>query len=174
LSDFRFCPLCGERLESKPGPPDEGRPACPSGHFVHFNNPPTTVQAWIERDTHAGTGGAYLILKRNEEPFAGEWDLPGGFVEMGESPGEAVVREVTEETGLTVSPFEIFGAFTSPYGDTGRHTVDIAYLCRIEHGEFELDTGEKSDAAWVRLEDMPTLAFAGERQALAALIKRTS
>ena len=41
-----------------------------------------------------GTGGAYLILKRNEEPFAGEWDLPGGFVEIGETPGEAVVREV--------------------------------------------------------------------------------
>jgi 8-oxo-dGTP diphosphatase len=166
LNDFRFCPLCGERLEPKPSPPDAGRPACPTGHFVHFNNPPTTVQAWIARD------GAYLILKRNEEPFAGEWDLPGGFVEMGESPTEAVVREVAEETGLTVSPTEVVGAFTSEYGDTGRHTVDIAYLCRIEHGEFALDTGEKSDAAWFPLEDMPTLAFAGERQALRALLER--
>jgi mutator protein MutT len=168
LSDFSFCPLCGERLEPKPAPPDEGRPACPSGHFVHFDNPPTTVQAWIERD------GEYLILKRNEEPFAGEWDLPGGFVEMGESPSEAVVREVAEETALTVSPVEVFGAFTSEYGDSGRYTVDIAYRCRIEHGEFELDRGEKSDAAWVRLDDMPTLAFAGERQALAALRGRSS
>jgi 8-oxo-dGTP diphosphatase len=163
LSDFRFCPLCGEPLEPKPSPPDAGRPACPQGHFVHFDNPPATVQAWIERD------GEYLILKRNEEPFAGEWDLPGGFVEMGESPREAVVREVAEETGLTVAPTDLFGAFTSAYGDTGRHTVDIAYLCRIEHGEFELDRGEKSDAAWVRLEEMPELAFDGERQALNVL-----
>lgn len=166
MSDFQFCPLCGNRLEPKPSPPDEGRPACPSGHFVHFNNPPPTVQAWIERDRE------YLILKRNEEPFAGEWDLPGGFVEMGESPAEAVVREVAEETGLTVTPTEVVGAFTSEYGDTGKHTIDIAYLCRIEHGEFELDTDEKSDAAWFRLEDMPRLAFAGERQALAAIRER--
>lgn len=166
MSDFLFCPLCGKLLEPKPSPPDAGRPACPAGHFVHFDNPPATVQAWIEHD------GAYLILRRNQEPFAGDWDLPGGFVEMGESPVEAVVREVAEETGLSVTPLEVIGAFTSAYGDGGRHTVDIAYRCRLERGEFELDTNEKSDAAWVRLEDMPTLAFAGERQALAALLER--
>jgi 8-oxo-dGTP diphosphatase len=160
LSDYRFCPLCGERLE----PTDP--PACPKGHFVHYDNPPTTVQAWIERD------GAYLILRRNEEPFAGEWDLPGGFVEMGESPADAVVREVAEETGFRVAPTEVFGAFTSAYGDTGRYTVDIAYLCRIEGGDFELDRVEKSDAAWVGLDEMPALAFAGERQALEALRSR--
>ena len=157
MSDFRFCPLCGEPLD----PTDP--PACPKGHFVHYDNPPTTVQAWIERD------GAYLILKRNEEPFAGEWDLPGGFVEMGESPADAAVREVAEETGLRVTPAEIIGAFTSAYGDTGRHTVDIAYLCRLDGGEFELDGDEKTDAAWFRLDEMPRLAFAGERQALEAL-----
>ncbi len=160
MSDFRFCPLCGERLDAT------DPPACPKGHFVHYDNPPTTVQAWIERE------GTYLILKRNEEPFAGEWDLPGGFVEMGESPADAVVREVAEETALRVAPTEIIGAFTSAYGDSGRHTVDIAYLCRIEGGEFELDREEKSDAAWFRLEDMPTLAFAGERQALEVLRSR--
>ena len=163
MSDFQFCPLCGERLEPKPSQPDAGRLACPSGHFVHFNNPPPTVQAWIERD------GEYLILKRNEEPFAGEWDLPGGFVEMGESPSDAVVREVLEETSLTVSPTGIIGAFTSEYGETGKHTIDIAYLCRLEGGEFALDRAEKTDAAWFRLEDMPRLAFAGERQALEVL-----
>ena len=160
MSDFRFCPLCGERLD--PTNP----PACPTGHFAHYDNPPTTVQAWIERD------GAYLILKRNEEPFAGEWDLPGGFVEMGESPADAAVREVAEETGLRVTPAEIIGAFTSAYGDSGRHTVDIAYLCRLDGGEFELDRVEKTDAAWFGLDDMPRLAFAGERQALEALRSR--
>ena len=160
MSDYRFCPLCGERLDAT------DPPACPKGHFVHYDNPPTTVQAWIEH------GGTYLILKRNEEPFAGEWDLPGGFVEMGESPAEAVVREVAEETGLTVAPTEIIGAFTSAYGDSGRHTVDIAYLCRVGGGAFELDRVEKSDAAWVPLDEMPRLAFAGEREALEALRAR--
>jgi mutator protein MutT len=166
LSDFKFCPLCGARLEPKRSQPDAGRSACPTGHFIHFDNPSPTVQGWIERD------GAYLLLRRNEEPYLGEWDLPGGFVEMGESPGEAVVREVLEETGLTVTPTEMIGTFTSEYGDTGKHTIDIAYLCRLEGGEFELDRGEKTDAAWFPLDDMPTLAFAGERQALEVLRSR--
>jgi ADP-ribose pyrophosphatase YjhB (NUDIX family) len=166
LSDFKFCPLCGERLEPKRSQPDAGRPACPTGHFIHFNNPSPTVQGWIERD------GMYLLLRRNEEPYLGEWDLPGGFVEMGESPRDAVVREVLEETGLTVTPTDVIGTFTSEYGDMGKHTIDIAFLCRLEGGEFELDRSEKTDAAWFPLDDMPTLAFAGERQALEVLRSR--
>lgn len=168
MTRFRFCPLCGARLEPKPTQPDMGRPACPEGHFVHFDNPPATVQGWIERE------GKFLILERAEEPFAGRWDLPGGFVEMGESPAEAVVREVREETGLSVQPTELIGAYTSEYGNAGRHTVDIAYLCRIDHGDFVLDEDEKSDAAWVSLADMPELAFAGERRALSDLRERWS
>jgi 8-oxo-dGTP pyrophosphatase MutT (NUDIX family) len=88
---------------------------------------------------------------------------------MGESPRDAVIREVLEETGLTVGPTAIIGAFSSAYGSDGRYTVDIAYRCAIEGGEFLLDGHEKRDAAWVALEDMPELAFAGERAALAAL-----
>lgn len=167
MATFRFCPLCAARLEPKPSEPDGGRPACPSGHFIHYDNPAATVQGWIEHE------GKFLILKRNDEPFAGRWDLPGGFVEMGESPTEAVVREVREETALAVTPIGLIGAYTSDYGTTGRHTVDIAYLCRIDHGDFELDRDEKSDAAWVALADMPELAFAGERQALNELRERS-
>lgn len=166
MAEFRFCPLCGERLEPKASPPDEGLPACPSGHFIHYDNPPTTVQAWIDRD------GEFLILERAQEPFAGRWDVPGGFVEMGERPEQAAIREVREETGLTVSVTGLIGAFTSAYGTTGRHTVDIAYRCRVDAGEFELNRDEKSDAAWVKLADMPELAFAGEREALDVLRRR--
>ena len=65
---------------------------------------------------------------------------------------------------------EVIGAFTSEYGDTGKHTIDIAYLCRIERRRVRARHAvEKSDAAWKRLDEMPKLAFAGERQALETL-----
>jgi ADP-ribose pyrophosphatase YjhB (NUDIX family) len=125
------------------------------------------VQGWIERD------GKYLLLKRNMEPKRGEWDLPGGFVEMGESPIEATLREVHEETGLDVEITGMIGAFSSEY-TPGKWTVDIAYRCRIAGGEFDLDREESSDSGWFAPDDMPELAFPGERQALAALLADSS
>ena len=88
---------------------------------------------------------------------------------MGESPREAVIREVREETGLAVVPTSVIGAYRSAYGTDGRYTVDVAFRCRIDGGEFSLDAGEKLDCAWVALDDMPELAFDGEREALAVL-----
>ena len=91
---------------------------------------------------------------------------------MGESPVDAVLREVREETGLQVEITGLIGAYTSEYV-RGRHTIDIAYLCSVAGGDFVLDRVEKSDAGWFALADMPELAFSGERQALADLRKRS-
>ena len=114
------------------------------------------------------------VVVRGEEvcviiPRRGVIALPKGGADAEEEGHETALREVREETGLTVTPTELIGAYTSEYGTTGRHTIDIAYLCRLDHGEFQLDEGEKQDAAWVALDDMPELAFAGERQALDSL-----
>lgn len=159
---FSFCPVCAAPLELLRDGPDAGRAACPAGHFVHYDNPAVTTLAFLERD------GCFLVLRRADEPFAGAWDLPGGFVEAGESPEECIRREVGEETGLEMAELEILGAFASRYGDAGRHTVDIAYRARARPGEVVL-SAEKSGASWVALGEMPELAFAGERAALAVL-----
>jgi len=80
--------------------------------------------------------GRILLLKRSE---GGRWCLPGGAVEVTETPREAVVREAREETGLVVEPHALLGAYhrrpvsTHPY-----HTVLHAYLCEVTGGELEL------------------------------------
>jgi 8-oxo-dGTP pyrophosphatase MutT (NUDIX family) len=84
------------------------------------------------------------------------------------SPGDAVRREVAEETGLEVEPERILGGFASRYGDDGRWTVDIGFECRVTGGAWRLDP-ESTDAAWHPLDEMPDLAFAGERAGHAAL-----
>jgi len=132
---------------------------CQQGHFVHYENPAVTAFALIERD------GRYLALERGQEPYRGRWELPGGFVEAGESPAKAVKREIFEETGLRVDALSIIGAYTSRYGDDGKWTVDVAFHCRASSGELSL-SAESSGAAWVTIEQMPPLAFAGERSAL--------
>src|SRR5271155_5480798 len=112
-TELRFCPLCGDELVQLTSGPDHGRMGCRLAHFVHYDNPAVTVFAFVERK------GRYLVLERGQEPYRGRWDLPGGFVEAGESPAAAVRREIFEETGLRVESSIIIGAYTSRYGDNG-------------------------------------------------------
>jgi 8-oxo-dGTP diphosphatase len=163
--EFSFCPLCGGRLTVLESGPDRGRMACSKGHFVHYDNPAVTALAFVER------GGRYLVLERAQEPYRGLLDLPGGFIEAGESPVEAVEREIFEETGLSVDAPTILGAYSSRYGDGGKWTVDVAFYCQAPVGDLRL-SDESSGAAWVTLEEMPTLAFAGERSAFEELERR--
>jgi ADP-ribose pyrophosphatase YjhB (NUDIX family) len=164
---FRFCPHCAAPLEPLPGGHrDAGRPACPTGHFVDYDNPAVTTYAFI-----AGADGRYLALRRAHPPCAGAWDLPGGFVESGEAPADAIRREIREETGLEVQLLALIGAYTSVYGETARHTVDIGFHARVieQQSPDMLLSEEKSEARWFALDQFPDPAFAGERAGLADL-----
>jgi ADP-ribose pyrophosphatase YjhB (NUDIX family) len=162
---YRYCPLCAEPLITLPDGNDAGLPGCATGHFVNYANPAVTTFAFIEDD------GRYLALRRAHEPLVGTWDMPGGFVEAGEYPDDAIRREILEETGLEVDDLEVFGAWTGQYGDGGKWTVDIAYRCRKVAGEFAM-SAEKSEAIWVPLDEFPEPAFNSERIALEVLRAR--
>lgn len=144
--------------------PDPDRPACPSCGFVHYRNPTPTVQAWIERD------GSFLALRRNQDPFRGRWNTPGGFVEPGEAGPEAIAREVREETALEIETERVIGIYASAYGDeeNAEPIFDVAYLCRVVGGELEV-SDESSESEWFPLAEFPEPAFEGERLAIADL-----
>ena len=55
--------------------------------------------------------GRVVLVKRGHPPLAGEWSIPGGVLEVGETLREGVIREAREETGLTVEPLELLGVF---------------------------------------------------------------
>ncbi|HEU4658027.1 MAG TPA: NUDIX hydrolase [Capillimicrobium sp.] len=168
MTTYRFCPLCAAPLEPLAGGEEAGRPACPSGHFVHYDNPAVTTMALL-RDEQ----GRVLMLQRAREPFRGRWDFPGGFVNAGETPQAAIEREVAEEIGLTVELGEIVGTYASRYGDgdDARHTVDVAFTARVTGGELRL-SDEHLDGRWFALDEAPEPAFAGERAALERLRRK--
>lgn len=93
--------------------------------------------------------GRVLLVRRGSEPLKGHWSLPGGMLEVGESLSEGVVREVREETGLTVQPVELVELLDRIHRDGERvryHYVIADYLCRVVSGELK----EASDAEAVR------------------------
>jgi 8-oxo-dGTP diphosphatase len=83
--------------------------------------------------------GRVLLVKRGHPPLAGEWSIPGGVLELGETLREAAVREALEETCLSVEPAELLGVFDRVLrDDSGRtlyHYVLVDFLCRRVAGE---------------------------------------
>jgi ADP-ribose pyrophosphatase YjhB (NUDIX family) len=93
--------------------------------------------------------GDVLIVKRRQEPLAGQWSLPGGMLEIGETLEAGTAREMFEETGLIVSAGAVVEVFDRILlDDTGRvryHFVLIDYLCRVRGGA--LQAGSDVEAA---------------------------
>jgi NAD+ diphosphatase len=80
-----------------------------------------------------------------------------GFVEPGESLEEAVVREVREETGITVGNIRYFGSQPWPYPNS----LMLGFQAEYQSGEIAIDGVEIEEAGWYSVEDMPT-TFAGD------------
>ena len=104
-----------------------------------------------------------LLIRRGQPPLLGEWSLPGGVLECGETLREAVVREAREETGLAVQAGEMLGVYERIIWDEEKrlryHYVLIDFLCRPIGGDLKVG----SDAAavrWFTRGELPALNLA--------------
>lgn len=101
--------------------------------------------------------GRALLIKRGSAPLEGQWSIPGGTLELGESIEEGVRRELMEETGIEVRVLGMIEAFDRIFrDDAGKiqfHFVIVDYLCELVSGEA-VAAGDVTDTAWVREEDL--------------------
>jgi 8-oxo-dGTP diphosphatase len=104
-----------------------------------------------------------VLVKRGHPPLAGEWSIPGGALEVGETLREAAVREVLEETGLTVETADLLGVYDRILRDADErtiyHYVLIDFLCRRIAGE-PVPAGDAVEARWFTREEIAGLALA--------------
>ena len=109
--------------------------------------------------------GGVLLIKRGKAPLLGEWSIPGGMLELGETLREGAEREALEETGLVVRAGDLLGVFDRIVPDetqrTLYHYVLIDFLCEIISGNV-LAAGDASDARWFTLADLSDLSLPGE------------
>lgn len=102
--------------------------------------------------------GEFLLQKRHD----GQWGVPGGFLELGESTEDAGRREVFEETGLEIGNLELVGVFSGkehyvklPNGDEF-YSVTVAYMTRdIKGGELKADGVETEETRFFHVNDLP-------------------
>lgn len=101
-----------------------------------------------------------LLIQRDQDPFAGQWALPGGFVRLDEDLDSAARRELAEETGVRDAYLEQLYTYGAPDRDPRERVITVAYYALVNLVEHRIEaTTDARDAAWFPLHDLPTLAF---------------
>lgn len=161
-SQVKFCTRCGTpvTLQEHFG---KKRPVCLQCDWVYFDDPKVAAAVLIEQD------GRVLLVRRNNEPYRGQWTLPAGFIDAGEDPARAAERECLEETGLSVRVLRVLDVIPGREHERGADFV-IAYQGEIVSGT--MSPGDDADAVeWFSRKDLPALAFTATKKILALQAK---
>lgn len=107
------------------------------------------------------TDGHVLLIERGWDPFKGQWALPGGHVDTGETSRAAAARELAEEAGVHASPEELvqLGVFDAPARDPRGRYVTVAYHLTVIPGKIIEAGDDATNAEWWPLSDLPPVAF---------------
>ena len=140
------------------------RPVCVScGHIIYINPIPATALVVLNEKN-------ILLTLRNVEPHLGNWCLPGGFLEWGESPKSGARRELLEETGITAKKLSLVGVYDS-ITDARQHVILVAYRVLSWTGD-PVPGDDASDVCWFDINAIPPLAFRIHEKFLADSLER--
>lgn len=99
-----------------------------------------------------------LLIKRKFSPYEGQYALPGGFVEVGETTEQAALRELVEETNVKAQQPRLVGVYSEPARDPRRHVISVAYLVPFVEAVPQAGDDAASASFVANWQDIP-LAF---------------
>jgi len=100
-----------------------------------------------------------LLIERGNDPFKGQWALPGGFVDKDEALDHAAARELEEETALKDILLTQMHTFGNPGRDPRGHTIAVVYVGYMPEGEVAAAGDDAAKAEWFNLKKLPAMAF---------------
>jgi len=140
---------------------------CLNCETIHYQNPkPTATLVCIKNNE-------ILLVKRAFNPAKGEWSLPGGFIELGETPQDAAKRELKEETNLNGEVIKLLGHcshFNSVFGDI----LLIGMEMKIDKWEGLIPGDDADGADFFNVNNCPELAFECHKKILKMYLETIS
>jgi len=154
LEPFRYCPRCGSNHFVEHS---EKSKQCAACGFELFMNTSASTAAFIVNGK-----GELLVVRRKADPARGTLDLPGGFIDIGESAEAGVAREVMEETGLRVTAVRFLFSLPNvyPYSGLDVHTTDLFFRCEVEETEHSLHFADDAEEGfWIPVQALDASQF---------------
>ncbi len=144
---YRYCMVCGGRLRRVR---QEGRERlrCRRCGWTFYGNPIPAAVALVVR------GAKVLLGRRAEEPYRGTWDLPGGFLEAGETPERGLARELWEELGARIRSVRFLSFFAETYGPGGFPILAAVYRVTLAPGRLRQGS-DVSEVRWFSRRQLP-------------------
>jgi ADP-ribose pyrophosphatase YjhB (NUDIX family) len=156
----RFCTQCGAAVVTRPVE-ERPRQVCPDCGTVHYQNPLPVAAALVLNPWRE-----VLLVRRRNQPYRGDWCLPMGFAETGETIAAAARRELREEAGIDGQVLRLVDADSSKsevYGDILIVTFEIDKVAGAERAGDDAE-----EVRYFPLDRLPELPFASNRRAVAS------
>jgi len=147
MKEYNYCPICGTPLQTGM---IEGRERkyCPKCDFIDYKNPLPVALAVAVKDKR------FLLIKRGMPPRKGMWGAPSGFIEVGETPEEACLRELQEETGISGQIVKLIGAVRREDKEIYGDMLVVKYLVKVKGGK-PTPGNEVEDARFFDIAELP-------------------
>ncbi|MCH1423257.1 MAG: NUDIX hydrolase [Candidatus Poseidoniaceae archaeon] len=118
----------------------------------------------LAADSAVRRGDEVLLIQRKFPPMAGAWAFPGGFVERGEDPMHAALRELKEETGMDGSDASLLMVMGDPERDPRKHIVSVVYEIQVDDEQQPVAGDDAADARFWPIEVLLSgeVEFAGD------------
>lgn len=139
---FKVCPKCGsDSLKFD----DLKKFYCSVCNWTFFHNVATAVAGILKYNNEV------ILTVRAHDPDVGKLDLPGGFVDPGETAEEALIREVKEELDVDIEDLKYLFSFSNEYRYKGinYNTCDLFFEAELKSINFSIEQSEISDIIWV-------------------------
>lgn len=162
MKHFKFCPICSTEVEWK-NIDGVKRLQCPDCEWIKYLNPLPAAAGVVINEKKK-----ILLVKRAVEPEVGKWSLPAGFIELYETPEEAVLRELEEETGIKGKIESLIGVYAQSSKKYGG-VLTVGYLVRRLSGELK-HGDDVSDVKFDEIKDLSTIPFESHRKMLKKIL----